>query len=109
MTSRRQRPIEVWIESRVAACRIVEGRFQRAFEMTSHAVLPSLLGVEAGGFGEMLEPAHAGGDMADLVAVDAIEDGGALLVAGAAEVGDGGGGHVEAARLQHQRHDGEAR
>jgi hypothetical protein len=106
--SRRQRPIEIRIESGVAARRVVEGRLQRALEMAAHAVLPGLFRVEAGGLREMMEPAHAGGDMADLVAIDAIENNGAGFIAGVAELGDGRGCHVEAARLQHQGHNGEA-
>src|SRR5688572_16868078 len=76
--------------------------------MAAYAILPGLLGIEAGPLREVMEPARTGGDVADLVAVDALEDSGAVFVAGAAEIGDGGGRHVEAARLQDQRNNGQA-
>src|SRR3546814_14496917 len=48
-------------------------------------------------------------DLADLLRVDHLEHRGAVVVVDLAQLGDHRGGDVKAARLQHQRHHGEAR
>ena len=53
---------------------------------------------------DRLEPALAGGDVADLVLVDTPQHGGALSVAGALEAFDNARRDVEPARFEHQWH-----
>src|SRR6266851_9371430 len=66
----------------------VEGRLQRAAEIAPDAVVEGGFGIEAALMAEPVEPAQPDRDMADLIAIDPGEDGGARAVAGAFETQD---------------------
>src|SRR3546814_4991026 len=85
-----KRPIEGRVEAGGGAGVIVEGRLQAAAEMPAHQLLPGGDGFQAAGGADMLEPASPGGDMADLVLVDAAKNRGALTVVGALQIGGHG-------------------
>src|SRR4051794_7624633 len=87
----------------------VEGRLQRAGEMAAHQVVERGFGIEPAFMAQPFEPARADRDMADLVLVNPLENGGAVGIAGAFEAADHLRGDVEAARFQRQWHDREPR
>src|ERR1700693_3080977 len=82
----------------------VEGWLRRAGEIAVHTVVEDGLGVEAAFMAQPLEPAHANRDMADLVSVDPLENGGAAVIARAFQASNHLGGHAEPARFEYQRH-----
>jgi voltage-gated potassium channel Kch len=89
--------------------RAIERRFQRAFEIAPHMVMECGFRVEAALAAQALEPARASRHMADLVFIDAAENGGAPRIAGAFEATDHLGRYIKAACFEHERHDRKAR
>src|SRR5438477_399860 len=79
-----------------------------ASKIARHAVAKRRLRIETALAAQRLEPAQTDRNMADLVVVDARQDGGALGITGAVEAPRHLRRHIEPARLQHQRHDREA-
>src|SRR6185437_2754927 len=108
-----RRSLDVLVEgggkSRSVARRAVEGRLQPAAMIAPHEIAISLDRVEAAPRAFEAEPALAGGDMLDLFAIDRLERGDARCVLLAAELFDHLRRHIEAAGLEHQWHDREAR
>src|SRR5579884_2023145 len=104
-------------ERLIIACRetgggarlMVEGRLQPARETAAHQIVKCLDRGEAAGAAERFEPAPADRDMADLVTMQARKERRARRIAGAREAVRHVRRHVEAARFEDERHDGEAR
>ena len=57
---------------------------------------------------QLIKPPHPSGDVADFVAINAVQNGGALRIADTLELGCHFGCDVEPARLEHARHEGHA-
>ena len=93
-------------EARGGAGLAIEGRFQLTSEKAPDTILKNCLRRQAAPAAEAVEPAHPGGHMTDLVAIDPPQDGGALRIADALELSDHSRRHIEPARLEHERHDG---
>src|SRR5215813_7036214 len=75
--------------------------------MAADEALPARDRVEPALAAEPGEPALARGDMADLVGIDAAEDGRARRIAEKVHAVDHGRRDVEPARFEDERHDGE--
>ena len=56
---------------------------------------------------QLIKPPHPSGDVAYFVAINAVQNGGALRIADTLELGCHFGCDVEPARLEHERNDGE--
>jgi hypothetical protein len=54
----------------------------------------------------MVEPTHSDSHVADLVAIDALQDHGASRIADALELSNHFRCHIEPPRFEHERHDG---
>ena len=67
--------------------RMVERRFQLAFEKAPDAIVKNLFGDEALGAAQAIEPAPPDGDVANLLLVNHLQDGGAAGIAGALQPG----------------------
>src|SRR5215472_11646006 len=100
--------VMLWETGRGAGL-VIEGGLQFALEAPPDALAKRLRRIEPAHAADCVEPAYPGGDVTDLVAIDAPHDGGALQVADALELGDHFGSDVEPACLEHERHDGKTR
>src|SRR5215831_2018771 len=103
-----ERLVIMWREARGRAGLVIEGRFQLASEKAPDAILKNCLRRQAATAAESIKPAHPGGHMADLVAIDPPQDRGALRITDALELSDHSRRHIEPARLEHERHDGKS-
>src|SRR5580692_9364325 len=83
-----QWPIEGCFQSGGGARLDIGRRLQPTAEMPAHQILEGRPGLEPALASEPVEPALARGDMADLLAIDHLEGGGARLIAMAAQGGD---------------------
>ena len=88
---------------------MVEGRFQITLEEPPNALLKDRLRVQPACQAEAIEPAHPDCDMTDLVAINTAQDLGTFGIADPLELRHHLGRHVQPARFEHQRHNGEAR
>src|SRR3546814_2198830 len=85
--------------------RVVERRLQRPPKSRFYEVLPGCGGLESPLVAQPFEPARARADMADFVAIDALQNPCRRFVASGAEALDGGRRDVETPRLEHHRDD----
>jgi hypothetical protein len=83
--------------------RVVKWRLQFTLEVPADPVVENLLGNEALGLAEGVEPVPADGDMADLLFIDELKDGGTPGVAGALEPSRHRRCHIKPTSFQHQR------
>src|SRR5688572_7502111 len=90
------------------ARRIVERRLQDAPEVGGDQSFPRRNRLDSVRFTGPSEPSRARSDVPDLVAIDPAEDGGRSRIAGRLEPRHRRRSDVEAARLQHHRHDRQA-
>src|SRR5205814_801874 len=81
---------------------VVEGRLQLALEIARHKLAERLLRDQAASAAELVEPAHAGCDMIDLVAIDAADHCSALRITDAIECRCHVWCHIEPARFEHK-------
>jgi CRP-like cAMP-binding protein len=65
-----ERLVIMWREARGGAGLAIEGRFQLASEKAPNAILKNCLRRQAATAAESIKPAHPGGHMTDLVAID---------------------------------------
>jgi hypothetical protein len=86
---------------------MVERRLQSAPEISTHAVVEYIGGDESSRAAQLIKPTHPGGDVADFVAINAVQNGGALRIADALELRRHFGCDIETARLEHERNDSE--
>ena len=88
---------------------MIKGRPQLAFKEAPDSVVKNRLGAQSACHTKAVEPAQPSGHMTDLVAVDTVQDLGTLGISDPLEPRRHLWGHVEPARLEHQRDDGETR
>ncbi len=102
--------VERPIEPGRRTCGMVEGRLQGAAAMALAPAPGRWRAARAAARAGPAEPAHADGDVADLVIIEDLPARRRSRRSPAAlEPRDHAGRHVEAARLEHQRHDREPR
>ena len=88
---------------------VVKGWLQITLEEAPDTLAKDLLGHQTANAAELIEPTHPNRHMADLVAIDAVQDSGALRIADPLEPSRHLRRHVEPPRLEHKRNDGKAR
>ena len=87
---------------------MVEGWFQITLEEPPNALLKHRLRVQLACQAEAIEPAHPRCDVTDLVAINTAQDLCTFGIADPLELRHHLGCHVQPARFEHQRHNGEA-